>query len=251
MFLNYIFFAFPSVPGVRCAFQTRVADLGEGAYAGGNISLMVGDVPERVALNRAALARDLELEAVLELQQVHGAELYFEPGAEALLQPQLAPLLAGDGLAESRPGLGLLVKTADCQPLFFVHESGRYIAGLHVGWRGNRMNFPAGGLRLFCERYACAPQEVLAVRGPSLGPGAAEFVNFEQEWGPEYTPFFDSARRCMDLWRLTRSQLEAAGMLPERIFALDLCTASLPQFFSYRRDRITGRQANLIWRTQA
>jgi copper oxidase (laccase) domain-containing protein len=52
----------------------------------------------------------------------------------------------------------------------------------------------------------------------------------------------------MDLWRLTRSQLEEAGMNPERIFSLDLCTASLPQFFSHRRDKPTGRQANLIWR---
>jgi copper oxidase (laccase) domain-containing protein len=51
----------------------------------------------------------------------------------------------------------------------------------------------------------------------------------------------------MDLWALTRDQLAAAGVRPGNIFALDICTASSPQFFSYRRDRITGRQAGIIW----
>jgi YfiH family protein len=210
---------------------------------------MVGDAPEDAVANRAALASELGLEAVAELRQVHGDDLLFEPEEEVFLQADVAPSVAGDGLAASRPGLGLLVKTADCQPVFFAHESGRAVAGLHVGWRGNRINFPANGLRAFCARYNCAPHEVLAVRGPSLGPAWAEFVHFEREWGDAYRPWFDARRRTMDLWRLTRSQLEEAGMAPERIFSLDLCTASLPQFFSYRRDKVTGRQANLIWRS--
>jgi copper oxidase (laccase) domain-containing protein len=53
----------------------------------------------------------------------------------------------------------------------------------------------------------------------------------------------------MDLWRLTRSQLETAGLLPERIFSLDLCTYSLPgDLFSYRRDPRCGRQGSVIWK---
>jgi YfiH family protein len=245
--LNFIRFCFPGVPDVACAFQLRTGGASSGPYAQGNVSLMVGDDPEDAAANREALASELGLEAVAELKQVHGDHMLFEPPAKALLQARIPPSVEGDGLAASRPGLGLLIKTADCQPLFFAHESGRAVAALHVGWRGNRMNFPDKGLRAFCDRYGCAPGDVLAVRGPSLGPASAEFVNFEREWGDAYAPWFDARRRTMDLWRLTRSQLTAAGMAPERIFGLDLCTASLPQFFSYRREKTTGRQANLIW----
>jgi len=248
MGLNFLRFRFPGVPDVECAFQMRTGGASFGPYAQGNVSLMVGDAPEAAAANRAALAGELGLEAVAELRQVHGDQMLFEPAEETLLRAEAAPSVEGDGLAASRPGLGLLIKTADCQPLFFAHESGRAVAALHVGWRGNRVNFPASGLRAFCARYGCAPEAVLAVRGPSLGPAAAEFVHFANEWGDAYAPWFDARRRTMDLWRLTRSQLEEAGMAPERIFSLDLCTASLPQFFSYRRDKITGRQANLIWR---
>ena len=248
MALNFIRFCFPGVPDVECAFQTRMGGASSGSYAQGNVSLMVGDAPVAAAANRAALVLELGLEAVAEIQQVHGDRMLFEPPPECFLQADVAPSMEGDGLAASRPGLGLLIKTADCQPLFFVHESGRAIAALHVGWRGNRINFPASGLRAFCARYNCAPAEVLAIRGPSLGPASAEFIHYEREWGASYAPWFDARRRTMDLWRLTRSQLEEAGMVAKRIFSLDLCTASLPQFFSHRRDKPTGRQANLIWR---
>lgn len=248
--LNFIFFVFPGVPRVRCAFQTRgraaPATAGN-SYAGGNISLTVGDDVSSVRAVRTALAPALGLAHLAELKQVHGDRIIFEPDEQCFLQPFTPPAMEGDGLACSRPGLGLLISTADCQPLFLAHESGRAAAALHVGWRGNRMNFPAGGLRSFCAHYDCPPEEVLAVRGPSLSPAAAQFVHFESEWGAGYAPWFDDGRRCMDLWRLTRAQLEEAGMRPERIFSLDLCTASLENFFSYRRDARTGRQANVIW----
>jgi copper oxidase (laccase) domain-containing protein len=51
----------------------------------------------------------------------------------------------------------------------------------------------------------------------------------------------------MDLWSLTRDQLTAAGVPAAHIFSIDICTASSPQFFSYRRDKVTGRQAGIIW----
>ena len=70
---------------------------------------------------------------------------------------------------------------------------------------------------------------------------------FEAEFGEAFRPYFDHRTRRVDLWRLTRDQLVAAGLSRDRIFGLDLCTRSLPLFFSYRRDKTTGRQASLIW----
>jgi copper oxidase (laccase) domain-containing protein len=52
----------------------------------------------------------------------------------------------------------------------------------------------------------------------------------------------------MDLWQLTRDQLTEAGLFPKNIFALDLCTHSMEEwFFSYRRNNTCGRQASIIW----
>jgi hypothetical protein len=141
-----------------------------------------------------------------------------------------------------------MVKTADCQPVLLAHESGRFVAGLHVGWRGNKINFPAGGVRVFCEHYGLRPEELFAVRGPSLGPEQAEFVNFAQDFGPGFEPWYRPETRTMDLWALTRHQLVQAGLRPDRVHGLELCTRTRErEFFSYRRDKTTGRQAGIVW----
>jgi copper oxidase (laccase) domain-containing protein len=99
-----------------------------------------------------------------------------------------------------------------------------------------------------CDHYGVSPDHLLAVRGPSLGPGASEFTKFDAEFGSAFAPYLDRDTMRVDLWRLTRDQLAEAGVPRERIFGLDLCTASLTQtFFSYRAAKTTGRQANLVW----
>ncbi|WP_300161873.1 polyphenol oxidase family protein [Solidesulfovibrio sp.] len=232
--MNYIPFAFPGLPGIGCAFGCGPDTM---AFTG-------APDPAAVIATRRALRDELGFTAWQSLRQVHGVHMVFEPEWDTLERPSLE---AGDGLAESRPGRALAVKTADCQPILIAHESGEFVAALHVGWRGNVADFCGRGVRSFCVRYGLAPSELYAVRGPSLGPGESEFTAFETEFGEAFRPYFDYRKRRVDLWRLTRDQLVAAGLDRDRIFGLDLCTKSLPLFFSYRRDRTAGRQASLIW----
>ncbi len=249
MLLDFIPFVFPGIPGVRCAFQTRSGGYSKGPYEEGNISYTVGDDPLDVSDNRINLAASLELPYLAEVHQVHGDVLVFEPDAVALDRSPVPPAMPeGDGLATTRPGLGLVIKTADCQPVLVAHRDGRHVAALHVGWRGNRIAFIQSAIAAFCARYDLRPQDLSAVRGPSLGPERSEFVNFATEWGEEFADWFDRSQKTMNLWELTRSQLQEAGLRRERIFGLDLCTWSLPEkFFSYRRERVCGRQASVIW----
>ncbi|MFZ5813382.1 MAG: polyphenol oxidase family protein [Thermodesulfobacteriota bacterium] len=248
-----ISFTFPGVPGVRCAFGMRATpplrdtsgdDEPADPFYGGNISYRVGDDPERVTRTRRAFQKALGFSCWHSLAQVHGADMVFDPDLDTLGQTSVT---RADGQATSRPGAALVIKTADCQPILLAHASGRHVAALHAGWRGNVMGFPASGVAAFCARYGLSPADCLAVRGPSLGPGASEFINFEKEFGKKFADYFDPASRTVDLWRLTRDQLAGAGLKPENIFGLDLCTASSRHFFSYRRSRTTGRQAAFIW----
>ena len=232
-------FAFPGVPGVRCAFGTALT---------GNLSLTTAIDDDEAATARAARKRLLHGYGVREwseLHQVHGDACI---KVTAPTDPDINSSIEADGHFTDKAGLGLAIKTADCQPILLTNTIGSAVAALHVGWRGNVLNFPASGVRAFCDAYGLLPSEILAVRGPSLGPGEAEFINFGQEWGPEFLPWFDAHRQTMDLWALTKHQLTEAGLLPGNIFSLDLCTKSLPEiFFSYRR-KDAGRQVALIWR---
>lgn len=241
-------FVFPGVERVRCAFQTRRA-AGQKAsadpYAWGNIVMAEGDREERVFANRKTLQEQLGFAHWQECKQVHGDAVVFDP--EPAMWDSFGWIEA-DGLATALPGQALVIKTADCQPLLLAHESGKYVAALHVGWRGNRICFPQSGVTRFCEHYGLRPQELFAVRGPSLGPAASEFVHFDKEWGSDFQSWFISRTKTMDLWRLTRDQLCEAGLERERIFGVDLCTWSLnDHFFSYRRVKASGRQGSFIW----
>lgn len=238
-------FAFPGLPQVGVAFTTRMGGISSKPFDRANLSMDVGDDPAKVLANRKGLKQSLGFSSWQELVQVHGTRMIFDPEPADVYD---VPALEADGQATAKVGQALVVKSADCQPLLLAHASGKYVAALHVGWRGNVQGFPTLGTKAFCEKYGLDPSEVLAVRGPSLGPSRSEFQNYDSEFGAEFSQWYDERTRSVDLWRLTRDQLLEAGLKPGNIFSLDLCTASLPDmFFSYRRDRITGRQASIVW----
>ncbi len=251
MDISYIPFSFPGVPRVKCLFQTRPGGASAKSYGGGNISFATKDTPQHVFANRRTLQRTVGC-PFSELSQVHGDTLIFDPPttpAEGFrLAPEGTTLPEADGQATSQAGLALMIKTADCQPILLAHKSGQYIMALHVGWRGNKIEFIASAVAAFCAKYAIHAHDVFAVRGPSLGPQMAEFVNFAEEWGDEYKAWYDAADSTMDLWALTRHQLYGAGLPHRQIFGLDMCTRSLHHlFFSYRYEKESGRQASVIW----
>ena len=240
MSLTLLPFKFPGIPGVGCAFTMR--GFGSVSLSGG------GDATESLA-RRSSIPELLGVRGFAEVHQVHGVRTLFEPEVQ---NPGTTPAEQADGMATSRPGLALMIKTADCQPILVAHASGRFVMAVHSGWRGNRQDYPRVAVEEFCGHYGLEPSELLAVRGPSLGPAASEFVNFAKEWGPEFLPWYDESRRTVDLWMLARHQLERAGLLPGHIFGVDLCTfENAEMFFSYRHFRRfgseDGRQGSFIW----
>ncbi len=250
MGITYIPFSFPDIgptlKHVRCLFQTRVGGQCSGTYGGGNMSFATKETPTNT--RRAILANRESLHGIVgypmsELSQIHGDVLVFEPDA---ITARDLPRHEADGHATCRSGFALMIKTADCQPILIAHKNASHIMALHVGWRGNRMCFIEKAIKQFCAQYALYPKDLLAVRGPSLG--VAEFVNFEKEWGDAFRPWFEEGTHMMDLWGLTRHQLASAGLLPQHIYGIDLCTATLNAlFFSHRKEHLSGRQASVIW----
>ncbi|GFK93349.1 Laccase domain protein YfiH [Fundidesulfovibrio magnetotacticus] len=240
MSVTFIPFAFPGIPGVRAVFTTAATGPDRG-----NISRNVPHDPDAVRANRTGLMERLGFAHWCSLKQVHGTDMAFDPDP---VGPGDGSVIVADGSATDSPGKALVIKTADCQPILLAHKDGRHVAALHVGWRGNVLEFPQKGVRAFCERYGLDPAELSAVRGPSLGPAMSEFKNFEMEFGERFRDFFDPATNTVNLWRLTVAQLLEAGLKRERIYGLDLCTHSLAEFHSYRRDKAaSGRQASLVW----
>jgi polyphenol oxidase len=97
------------------------------------------------------------------------------------------------------------------------------------------------------------PQSLLAWLGPGIGPAHFEIGAEVREELLRTDPLAEVAfarnacgRYMADLAALARRRLERLGIA--RIYGGDACTFAAPEdYFSYRRDGRTGRQATLIW----
>lgn len=230
-------FAFPGLPGVRCLFATMAAgDMSEGNG---------GERRAAAEKNRKNFMTAAGFSRWAEIRQVHGDALI--PAKPLPNGRTVGEAPSADGHYTGEPGVGLAIRTADCQPLLLARSDGGAVAALHVGWRGNAADFPGTAVARLCRALSCSPGDLLAVRGPSLGPAASEFVNFAAEWPPKFRPWLDAVTQTVNLWELTRRQLEDAGLRRDRIFSLDLCTRDSPKmFFSHRRGD-AGRQVSAVW----
>ena len=233
-----------ALPGGQVVFSTREGGVSEGPYSSLNLGILTDDDRDRVAENRARLARraGLSPEQVAMGWQVHGTDVqeWGGPPEGGGFGSPGAGLRKVDGHATSAFGVALLVLVADCLPVALVSPS--RVAMLHCGWRGL-----AGGIVPTALAGFPAGEPVAAAIGPGIGP-------CHYEVGSEVLDAFSayegvSAGRMLDLKAVAAAQLRAAGV--SRVVDVDRCTYCEPDvFFSHRRDDgVTGRQGGMVWRT--
>ncbi len=230
-------------PELVHGFFTRQGGVSRGPYESLNLSFAVGDRRDAVVENRRLVQQALGLSYLAEAKQVHGNNEAVVRGipAESAGEPQ-----AADILLSSQPGVGLLIKQADCQAVLLYDPGLRVVANVHCGWRGQVQNVLGEVVLRLKERFGCRPADLYAAISPSLGPCCAEFRHYQEEFPAELWSY-QVRPNYFDLWRLSRDQLAAAGLQPERLEAAGVCTRCLTrEFFSYRRDRRTGRHGTVI-----
>jgi hypothetical protein len=220
----------------RVAFSTRAGGVSEGPYASLNLGLKTEDEPARVAENRRRLCKAAECDPAVATtaMQVHGARVArAEP--RGLVAP-VAPLEPCDGLWSDRPGLALIVLTADCLPVVLCRTEGEpALAVLHAGWRG----LLAGILEAGVAALGGAPA---ACVGPGIGLCCYEVG---EEVAAPFRARFGAGVATggrLDLRTATARALAAAGVAS--VSHVERCTAcEADVFFSHRRDGgRTGRQ---------
>jgi YfiH family protein len=216
----------------------------DGAGGGGlNLGTHVGDRPGDVQRNRALLRGLLPSEPVW-LNQVHGATV-------------LDAAMAGgtpdaDACIATQPGVVCVIQTADCLPVLFCDARGRVVGAAHAGWRGL-----AGGVleNTVARMRDAGAEEIIAWMGPAIGPGRFEvgqdvltaFVERDANARAAFKPIAGPGGKYLaDIYSLATTVLNNAGVA--RIHGGGLCTVTdKRRFYSYRRDKTTGRMASLIW----
>ncbi|MEW6705325.1 MAG: peptidoglycan editing factor PgeF [Pseudomonadota bacterium] len=237
---------------VGAVMTTRAGGASAGAYASMNLGAAVGDDPEAVRRNRAQLAQASGARPVW-LKQVHGARVVNLDR----LDPE-DDVIEADASIATRAGVACVVGVADCLPVLLAAPGGRGVGAAHAGWRGLAGGVLENTVATLCEAAGCEPQALQAWMGACIGPQAFEVgPDVLQAFGADadapdparFVPRVGAdgrARWLANLPRLATDRLRAAGV--EQISGGGWCTVSdASRFFSFRRDRITGRMAAAVW----
>ena len=215
----------------------------DGAGRGGlNLGTHVGDAEQAVAHNRALLRQQLPSEPVW-LTQVHGARVINADHPQTTMQ--------ADACIATRAGVVCAIMTADCTPVLLTDRGGRVVGAAHAGWRG----LAAGVLETTVNAMRdCGAEEILAWLGPGIGPQAFEvgedvvdaFAHLQADASVFRAIAGRPGKFLADLPALAKRALAEVGVT--QVAGGEHCTVTDPKrFYSFRRDRTTGRMASMIW----
>ncbi|MGZ5155416.1 MAG: peptidoglycan editing factor PgeF [Caldimonas sp.] len=230
--------------------SSREGGVSSGPYSSMNLGNAVGDDPEHVAANRARFARACGGAPVF-LRQVHGARVVRVGAADA--RPGV-PVHEADACLSAEPGVACTVQVADCLPVLFAAADGRAVAAAHAGWRGLAAGVLEATVESLCTAADCAPGELEAWLGACIGPGAFQVGADVLEAfgvasdGTAHARFRPerAGKWLADLAGLAEDRLAAVGV-NRRSRSAGCVFADASRFFSFRRDRITGRMAAAVW----
>jgi hypothetical protein len=209
----------------------------KGPFASLNFGGGTGDDPEKIRQNRMKVLSLFRCQEFISGKQCHGVIIRTTPiGSDDEC----------DGLLTTKDSQALTIKHADCQAAIFYDPVHQAVGNVHCGWRGNVGNIYSHAIDYFKKEIGSKPEDLLVSISPSLGPCCSEFINYKAEL-PESFLDFQVKPTYFNLWELSRFQLIQKGVLPHHIEMAGICTCcNREDFFSYRRDKTTGRNATVV-----
>lgn len=184
--------------GLRHGFSTR-----------SSVSLL--ELDEELTASYSAVG--FPMERAVQGQQPHGNRIAAVEGPVAGRVPEV------DALATATPGLPLVVRVADCGPVYFYDPVRQVIALAHSGRRGTEANIVGVTIAFLRETYGVHPGNLIVQLGPCIRP-------------PHYEIDFAAG---------IARQASEAGV--RQFSDCGLCTAThLSRYYSYRAEKgKTGR----------
>ncbi len=229
---------FQEFPRIAHGIFLRHGGVSLAPYHGLNMGGGTEDNKEHIQENRSKIQKIMQCSSFAGGHQVHGAEV-----REVPLETENEKC---DGLFTSKEGVGLLIKHADCQAAVIYDPIENVIANVHAGWRGNVQNIYQSTVLQLKSRFGSKPENLIVGISPSLGPCCAQFINFETELPRSFLEF-QVRPLYFDLWEVARRQWMEAGVLPHHLQISGICTCcNQEDYFSYRREKPTGRHATVI-----
>ncbi|RIY34101.1 hypothetical protein CKF54_01305 [Psittacicella hinzii] len=256
---------------VKALATTRFGGVSHTDYFSLNLASHVGDNLNLVNKNRQLVRDELELpEDPLWITQVSGAHVIKIPVDKTLLaeynyikdhpeqesspeKKEIVKIFSVDAVYTKEVNKVCTILTADCVPLLLATADEKEVAAVHAGWRGLVSGVVENALSTFSNRdYA----QMYAWIGPCIGKESfvvgsdvlMEFAQKDRDFLTCFTPYIQEENKWLgDLPKITELILRKFGVQVKNIYHSEIDTFQDSRFYSYRRDRVTGRFASMIW----
>lgn len=237
----------PSPANVKAIFTTRnggVSQDNEGKYAELNLGDHVEDDHALVQQNRQLLRNYLPSDPSW-LKQIHGSRFVWVDE----LRDKNHDLEADAALSRTQ-GVVCAVLVADCLPILLCNQGGNIVGAIHAGWRG----LASGVIENTVYGMNCRTSDLIAWLGPAISNQYFEvgeevrdiFINQDRRSSLAFLAATENGKWFADIFMLAKQRLVNLGI--NQIYGGGECTyRNSSRFYSYRRDKRTGRMAALIW----
>ncbi|MCB1189128.1 MAG: polyphenol oxidase family protein [Leptospiraceae bacterium] len=183
------------------------------------------------------------IERIHTLKQVHGEKLY---SVSELCNSEIQE---GDGLYTEETNEVLMVRTADCMPIFFWSETGDIAGIIHSGWRGTLAGITEKSLLYLLEKYPSIKVFHVYI-GPCISQKNYEvqkdLVNmFSQKCSESIVS--QNKKYYLSMEKFVIFQLKKS-QIPFTLKKASVCTKDDPNYFSHRGGD-SGRNLNCIYMT--
>ena len=216
-----------------------------------NVGNTVGDDPQCVKLNLEKLLNELGYQEnqLAQVKQVHSSNVKVVNKGNSSEKE----FVQADAMVSNEPGILLLMRFADCVPIF-LYDPLEYAVGIgHAGWKGTVSKVGAELVKTMEIEFGSSPKNLYAGIGPSIGPDhyrvgieVAQQIKdvFPGQWQEMLKESNDGVK--LDLWKANQLSLQKAGVTAIEIS--NICTGChTDEWFSHRAENgRTGRFAAVV-----
>lgn len=237
--------------GIVFCFTTRNGGYSNGEFESLNVDYNVGDDEVNVARNREMVLKKLGLDKIKRIysvNQVHGNNV-LNINRDINLELDNIPEKA-DSLVTDLKNIPIMVMGADCNLILIADIGKKVVATVHAGWKGTLHGIITEVILYMRERFGSKVRDMFVAFGPSIRKCCYKVDNsilekFIDKFG--YGSFFIKKNNdiFLDLISINYVQLKKLGLNEENISDCGVCTYCTHGFFSYRRNKVTGRQAGI------
>ena len=207
----------------------------------GNLAFHVEDNEINVIKNRKNLALKLgyNYEDLVYMNQIHSANI--------IVVDENSPKLVDncDSIITRSKNLPLMVMVADCIPILMFDDKQGIIAAIHAGRNSTFLEISKKTAEVFIEKFSSNPEDIRVILGASIQKCCYEVSDelskiVENSFGKEFVE-----NNYIDLQGINKKQLNDLGI--KNIEISNICTKCGDKpYFSYRKDKKTGRFAGII-----